>query len=117
MAEASLFSKAIWVTLEEPQFLPDEVDGRVLFDRASEQYLALTKGEDPGKSKPGNLLGHIVMVESVKAARNRNALKSRRLFVSYTKQGVLWEDGSQITVDAVISYTGFCPALVHLNPL
>jgi putative flavoprotein involved in K+ transport len=30
MAELSLAGDAIWVTLEEPQYLPDDVDGRVL---------------------------------------------------------------------------------------
>jgi len=52
MAKVSLFSEAIWVTLEDPQFLPDEVGGRVLFDRASEQSRALTRGEDAAKPKP-----------------------------------------------------------------
>lgn len=117
MAEVSLLSEAIWVTLEEPQFLPDEVDGRVLFDRASEQYRALTRGEDAAKPKSGNLLGHIVMVESVKAARNREALKSRRPFVSFTKQGVQWADENQTAVDTVIWCTGYRPALDHLRPL
>ena len=116
MAEVSLAADAVWVTLEEPLFLPDDVDGRVLFDRASEQYRALTQGKGSApKSK--DLLGHIVMVEPVKQARDRNALVTRRPFKRFTTDGVVWEDGSQTAFDAVIWCTGFRPSLEHLRPL
>jgi cation diffusion facilitator CzcD-associated flavoprotein CzcO len=117
IAEVSLFADAVWVTLEEPMFLPDDVDGRVLFDRASEQYRALTQGNGAGKPKSNDLLGHIVMVEPVREARNRDALKSRRPFVRFTENGVEWEDGSETIVDTVIWCTGFRPSLDHLKPL
>lgn len=117
MAEVSLFAEAIWVTLNEPQFLPDNVDGRVLFDRASEQYRALTGGGNGNETKPKDLLGHIVMVEPVRQARDRNALGSRRPFVRFTKSGVIWEDGSETHVDAVIWCSGFRSSLDHLQPL
>ena len=35
LAELSLVADATWVTLDDPVFLPDDVDGRVLFERAS----------------------------------------------------------------------------------
>ena len=117
MAEISLFSDVIWVTLEEPQFLPDDVDGRVLFDRASEQYRALMGNSDANKPKSNDLLGHIVMVEPVKEARDRGALVSSRPFVRFTKTGIVWEDGSETAIDAVIWCTGFKPSLDHLRPL
>jgi putative flavoprotein involved in K+ transport len=117
MAEVSLFADATWVTLEEPQFLPDDVDGRVLFDSASEQYRALTQGSDGKKPKSSDLLGHIVMVEPVREGRDRNALGSRRPFARFTKTGVVWEDGSETYVDTVVWCTGFKPALEHLRPL
>lgn len=119
MAELSLFSDAVWVTLEEPQFLPDDVDGRVLFDQASERYRALVGGAcgASGDAKPNDPLGNIVMVEPVREARERGALASRRSFVRFTKSGVVWEDGTETAVDAVIWCTGFQPALEHLRPL
>jgi putative flavoprotein involved in K+ transport len=122
MAEVSLFSDAVWVTLEEPRFLPADVDGRVLFDRASERYRALVVGAcgaggEDGDSKPLDPLGNIVMVEPVRAALVRGALRSRRPFVRLTKSGVIWEDGTETVVDAVIWCTGFEPALEHLRPL
>lgn len=116
MAELSLRTEALWVTLEEPRYLPDDVDGRVLFDRASEQYRSLTSGNGP-VSKPSDPLGHIVMVAPVREARDRNALHSRRPFQRFTRTGVVWPDGSESQIDAVIWCTGYKPALEHLRPL
>lgn len=117
MAELSLRTDAIWVTLEEPQFLPDDVDGRVLFDRASEQYRSLTQGVGAAAPRSGDLLGHIVMVEPVREARDRDALHSRRPFKRFSRTGVVWPDGTETQIDAVIWCTGFKPALEHLRPL
>lgn len=117
MAELSLRTDAIWVTLEEPQYLPDHVDGRVLFDRASEQYKALTQGANVNAPRSGDLLGHIVMVAPVREARDRDALHNRRPFERLTRTGVVWPDGSETEIDAVIWCTGFKPALDHLRPL
>jgi cation diffusion facilitator CzcD-associated flavoprotein CzcO len=119
MAEVSLFAEVLWVTLDEPQFLPDDVDGRVLFDVASEQYRNLTQGADSTASAPkrSDLLGSIVMVEPVKQARDRGVLKSVRPFVRFNRNGVVWEDGSETEIDVVIWATGFKPALDHLRSL
>src|SRR3546814_2498096 len=34
MAEVAPIARALWVTTQDPLFLPDDVDGRVLFERA-----------------------------------------------------------------------------------
>jgi putative flavoprotein involved in K+ transport len=117
MAELALRTEAIWVTLEEPQYLPDHVDGRILFDRASEQYRSLTQGDGKTSPKSSDLLGHIVMVAPVREARDRDVLHSRRPFERFTRTGVVWPDGSEMPIDAVIWCTGFRPALEHLRPL
>jgi putative flavoprotein involved in K+ transport len=121
MAEVSLVSNAMWVTLEEPQFLPDDVDGRVLFDRASEKYRALVGGAcgagGDDNEKPSDPLGNIVMVKPVLEARKRGTLEAVRPFVRFTTNGVVWTDGSETAVDAVIWCTGFKSALEHLAPL
>lgn len=36
-AELSEIADATWVTTKEPAFLPDDVDGRVLFEQATER--------------------------------------------------------------------------------
>jgi len=122
MAELSIFADATWATLEEPRFLPDDVDGRVLFDVASEKYRALTFGSTghehtEKKPKSRDLLGSIVMVEPVREARGRGGLSSRRMFVRITENGVVWSDGSEEYIDAIIWCTGFKPALDFLKPL
>lgn len=114
-AEVSKVSQAVWVTHEPPQFLPDEVDGRALFKRATARLKALQAGLEPPQAQGG--LGDIVMVPSVKEARDRGVLDSVRPFAQFTPTGVLWPSGSETQVDAVIWCTGFSPALGHLTSL
>jgi cation diffusion facilitator CzcD-associated flavoprotein CzcO len=108
MAEVAPLARALWVTLEEPLFLPDDVDGRVLFERAVARMKA-----GPSDIPVGGI-GDIVMVPPVKAARERGDLTSARPFERFTATGVVWPDGSELAVDAIIWCTGFRPALDHL---
>lgn len=110
-AELADEADASWVTQTEPVFLPDDVDGRVLFERAT----ARLKGDAKGAAVGG--IGDIVMVPPVKAARDKGLLHSRRPFTTFTESGVLWPDGAEETIDAVIWCTGFRPAVNHLEPL
>ncbi|WP_311181691.1 hypothetical protein [Hymenobacter volaticus] len=57
------------------------------------------------------------MVDSVKEARGRGVLGSVRPFVRFTAAGVVWPDGREEAVDAVIWCTGFRPALSFLAEL
>ncbi len=115
-AELSLVADSTWVTRREPRFLPDDVDGRALFDRATVRYQARQAGRDPNKSVE-TILGDIVMLPPVKAARDRGDLVAARMFERFTVNGVLWPDGRAEPIDAVIWCTGFRPALKHLQPL
>jgi hypothetical protein len=92
-------------------FLPDDVDGRVLFERAVARMKA-----GPSDTPVGGI-GDIVMVPPVKEARTRGDLNSVRPFKQMTASGVIWPDGSETAIDAVIWCTGFRPALQHLVPL
>lgn len=114
MAEVGRVADATWVTLEQPNFLPDDVDGRVLFEQATARYRAKREGRDPG---PAYTLGQIVCVPPVRAARDRGGLPSRRPFDRMTRSGVVWPDGAEEEIDAVIWCTGFGAALDHLDPL
>ena len=104
MAEVAPLARALWVTIKEPVFLPDEVDGRVLFERAVARMKA-----GPSDAPVGGI-GDIVMVPTVKAARERGDLVSMRPFERMTETGVVWPDGTQTAVDAIIWCTGFRPA-------
>lgn len=115
MAEVSLVADATWVTTTEPLFLPDDVDGRVLFQRATDRWKAQKEGR--AVDVPIGGLGDIVVIPSVRAARARGALDTRRPFKAFHAQGVTWPDGKDERVDAVIWCTGFHPALDHLLSL
>jgi putative flavoprotein involved in K+ transport len=111
LAELSLVADATWVTLDDPVLLPDDVDGRVLFERAS----ARVRGDFSEAAT--TTLGDIVMVPPVKAARGRGVLKAVRPFARFIEYGVVWGDGTTSPVDAVVWCTGFRPATDHLRPL
>ena len=115
LAEVSKIAKTTWVTLEDPLFLPDEVDGRVLFERTIERSKALQQGRL--FEAPKGTLGDIVMVPPVKEARERHVLTTVRPFKQFSEEGVVWHDGAHSQVDSVIWCTGFNPALEHLRDL
>lgn len=113
---ADLYERATvtWATRRAPIFLPDEIDGRYLFGEATARYRAMTEGV---AAPPARSLGEIVMVESVRRARERGALNAVPMFTSFTDDGVLWPDGRVTREDVVILATGFRPALDHLASL
>lgn len=115
LAEVSRLADSTWVTPNEPLFLPDDVDGRVLFQRATERWKAHLEGLKVDQPVGG--LGDVVMVPPVKEARERGVLHAVRPFKQFTATGVIWGDGTETAVDTVIWCTGFRPALAHLQSL
>lgn len=115
LAEVSaVAAHAAWATLAPPTFLPDDVDGRDLFDAATAAYRARQEGRDPG---PPRSLGDIVAVPPVREARGRGALVSRGRLAGLDRDGAVWADGAREPFDAVVWCTGFRPALDSLRPL
>jgi cation diffusion facilitator CzcD-associated flavoprotein CzcO len=114
VSDLSRVADVTWATLAPPVFLPDDVDGRYLFEQATRRYKAIQEGRIPD---PPRSLGDIVAVPSVREARARGALTSRAMFTRFTAAGVVWPDESESAADAVIWATGFRPALEHLVPL
>ncbi|WP_017731937.1 ArsO family NAD(P)H-dependent flavin-containing monooxygenase [Nafulsella turpanensis] len=113
LAELSRVAHTLWVTEKPPRFLPDEVDGRTLFDAATEMY----KARQEGRSFTPPSLGDIVMVPSVKEARFRGVLKWNPPIKAFTEEGVILENGKSIAADAVVFCTGFRASLAHLESL
>jgi putative flavoprotein involved in K+ transport len=113
LAEVSKVTRTLWVTQKEPRFLPDHIDGRYLFDVATQMYEAQKSGKH---FKPLSL-GDIVMVETLKDARSRKVLKSMRPFDHFTEDSLMWADGHEEKIDSVIFCTGFRPSLRHLQDL
>jgi len=114
LAEVSRVAETTWVTTRPPRLLPDNVDGRVLFATARARIEALREGRDHAGVAG---LGDIVMVPSVREARDRGALKAQPMFSRLTPTGVAWADDTEQAADAVIWCTGFRPALRHLTGL
>ncbi|MEV6201917.1 ArsO family NAD(P)H-dependent flavin-containing monooxygenase [Streptomyces sp. NPDC051771] len=114
-ADLAYASDLTWVTLREPRYLADDIDGRALFDHATARRRAL----DEGRTDTGGVasLGDIVAVPPVRAARDAGLLKAQPMFDRITPAGVAWGDGTAADADAIIWCTGFRPALAPLAPL
>jgi cation diffusion facilitator CzcD-associated flavoprotein CzcO len=115
LAEVSVVAETTWATLRPPRFLPDDVDGRALFEIATKRHKDRQAGRPDGGGVAG--LGDIVMVASVREARGRGVLQAREPFARLVDHGVRWHDGSESSFDAIIWCTGFRPALSHLATL
>ena len=103
-----------WVTRHPPRYLPDDVDGRVLFEVATRAVADRAAGRP---AEGVGSLGDIVAVPSVRAARDRGDLVAEPMVATLTAQGARWPDGRTALLDAVIWATGFRPALSHLRGL
>lgn len=88
LAEVSTVAETTWVTRRPPRFMPDGVDGRVLFDVATRREAARRAGlPDTGGPRQ---LGDIVVVDAVREARERGVLRARPMFDRLTERGVAW---------------------------
>ena len=104
-AELSEVADLTWYTQHPPRWMPDDVDGRVLFRRNQHRALAMRRGEpDPGGSGE---LGDIVVVPPVRAARDAGRLLATPMVDSL----------DAIVADHLVWCTGFRPALGHLRGL
>ncbi|HSF26364.1 MAG TPA: ArsO family NAD(P)H-dependent flavin-containing monooxygenase [Actinomycetes bacterium] len=103
-----------WATKHPPRMLPDDVDGRILFETATRAVEDRVAGiANDGVAS----LGDIVAVPSVRHARDHHGLHAEPMFEHLVAGGAVWADGKERPYDAVIWCTGFRPALRHLAPL
>lgn len=116
LAELSRHAEAVWMTERPPRFMADDVDGRVLFDAATAARNALRHGDRDAARGVGGL-GDIVMIPSVKDARQRGVLVATSAPVALDRDGARRADGSREPLDAIVWCTGFRPATRHLADL
>jgi len=103
-----------WVTRRPPHFLPDEIDGRALFQLATRHV----RGDDDTANAGGiAALGDIVVTPPIRQARDVGLLTPTTMFSRFTSTGVQWGTGDQLQLDTVIWCTGFRPDLGHLQSL
>ncbi|WP_026811150.1 ArsO family NAD(P)H-dependent flavin-containing monooxygenase [Arenibacter latericius] len=113
LSEVSKVAETKWVTLEPPQFMPEDIDGRYLFIKANSSYLDNNTHNFEEKVS----LSDIVQVESVKEGLKRGVYDAVRPFHAFYENGVIWQNGEKEAFHAVIWCTGFRPYLEHLYPL
>lgn len=111
LAEVSKVAKTKWITLEEPYFLPEEIDGRHLFHQANARFY------DKKVFTSRQSLNDIVQVKPVKEALQRDVYKNFRPFQSFYKKGIIWQNNTKEPIDVVIWCTGFKADLKHLRSL
>lgn len=98
-AELTEVADVTWYTRGAPRWMPDDVDGRVLFALNRSRALALGRGEpDPG---PASDLGDIVVLPPVRRARDTGRLRATPMVGSL----------DDIHADHLVWCTGFRPAL------
>ena len=110
-----------WVTKRPPRYLPDDVDGRVLFETATQALRDLAAGREP---QGVGSLGDIVAVPDVRRARDDLGMAPRVGLTRLTPDGAVLGEAddegaseAEVAVDHVIWATGFRPALGHLHDL
>ncbi|MGK7388896.1 MAG: ArsO family NAD(P)H-dependent flavin-containing monooxygenase [Candidatus Cyclobacteriaceae bacterium M2_1C_046] len=113
LSEVATVSKTLWITSKEPQFLPDHVDGRYLFDVATQSYEAKKAGEN--FTPPS--LGDIVMVPPVKKAREDGYLNNYLPIAKIKANSIVLTNEEEHTADILLFCTGFNPGLDHLKGL
>ncbi|MGW4897120.1 ArsO family NAD(P)H-dependent flavin-containing monooxygenase [Kitasatospora sp. NPDC004240] len=108
-ADLAAVAEVRWVTKRPPRFLPDDIDGRALFDLATRRV----RGDAPGIGA----LGDIVATPPVRAARDAALLTAHPMFARLAPDGPVWPDGTTWPCDVVLWCTGFRPDLAPLAPL
>ena len=95
----SRVGEVTWLTKEEPRWMPDDIDGRELFHRATRRVQSIRRGDgDPGKISE---LGDIIVLTQIKQARDSGVLKATAMVDSL----------DDIQADHLIWCTGFRPAV------
>src|SRR5699024_10861945 len=114
LAEVSTVAETLWVTRRPPLFMPDEVDGRVLFDVATAREAARRSARDhDGVAGRGD----IGRGPPVQAARDHGVLDGSPMFDRLSPTGVSWNDGREHGCDAIVGCTGYRPHLGHVSGL
>lgn len=104
-AELSEIAAVSWYTRRPPRWMPDEVDGRVLFHRNRLRAVSIARGEpDPGADSD---LGDIVVLPQVGRARDAGRLQAQEMFTSL----------DEVEAEHLIWCTGFRPALQPVRHL
>ena len=92
--------------IRPPRFLPDDVDGRVLFATARARLQALSEGREHAGASQGSATSSWFP----RSGRpGPGVLNAQPMFARLTPTGVAWEDGTERRPTSIIWCTGFGP--------
>ncbi|MFI6066721.1 flavin-containing monooxygenase [Micromonospora sp. NPDC051227] len=96
------------------QFLPQRIRGRDLH-----HWLHVTGADLLPRAVLTRLIRHAAVLDTgvYRDAISAGLLARREMFTAFTADGVIWADGTDEPVDAVIFATGYRPHLDYLAPL
>ncbi len=114
LSEVAEVTQTFWAVKNKPEFLPEDVDGSVLFDAATAMYYAKKSGKKIDTSVLN--LGNIVLVPTVKKAKELGVFNQYKRIMQFDETHLIWQDGSKEKIDAIIWCTGFEYATDHLAP-
>lgn len=137
---APVSNSVIWMTKEEPTFYRDDIDGSILFDQAHSYREMIKNNVNECISIPPFRFSSIIMVDSVKEARNRGFFSCRMpSCYQFTENGLQWEKSAivntclsknksnlsisysenfvDVNIDSIIWCTGFLPAIDYIHDL
>src|SRR5690554_4662831 len=114
LGEISEVTKTTWVTRKEPDFRDYEFDP----DKGREA-VALVEDRVREGLPPKSVVSvtGLPLTPAIRHLKDKGILQRLPMFQQITKNGVRWEDGTELQADVIFWNTGFKHSLDHLQPL
>lgn len=114
LGEISEVTKTTWVTRKEPDFRAYEFD-----EEKGRQAVAMVEERVREGLPPKSVVSvtGLPLTPAIRHLKDKGILQRLPMFQEITKNGVRWEDGTEIQADVIFWNTGFKHSLDHLKPL
>lgn len=114
LGEISEVTKTTWVTRKEPDFRAYEFD-----EEKGRQAVAMVEERVREGLPPKSVVSvtGLPLTPVVCHLKDKGILQRLPMFQEITKNGVRWEDGTELQTDVIFWNTGFKHSLDHLKPL
>lgn len=114
LGEISEVTKTTWVTRKEPDFRAYEFD-----EEKGRQAVAMVEERVREGLPPKSVVSvtGLPLTPAVCHLKDKGILQRLPMFQEITKNGVRWEDGTELQTDLIFWNTGFKHSLDHLKPL
>lgn len=114
LGEISEVTKTRWVTRKEPDFRAYEFD-----EEKGRQAVAMVEERVREGLPPKSVVSvtGLPLTPAIRHLKDKGILQRLPMFQEITKNGVRWEDGTELQADVIFWNTGFKHSLDHLKPL